>query len=253
MKKSIKIIAFLSILPLCLFGCGKSNSKTSDKNEQISVLTPEDAETWSEAMKNNSETISESENKNSLENENTSSSSEIGNTNSENFETSVMQETEIKIEGNSWEDLYKKVLDEYKGNAVYYDYVYIDDDDIPELMWTDGNYKVAQTNLYTVKNNKIYYLNTLSTYGTLNYIERKGIIYTGTSSQGSEIFNVYKLEDTTLNLFSCGESNRNTGATGNDLKNIVDGQNVSSDEFNKSFEQYIDDPDYKTTTGKPIE
>lgn len=92
------------------------------------------------------------------------------------------------------EGLYKE--DFYYPEEIRYEYVYIDEDDIPELLLADGNFHVSRIGLYVYNQElkKIEFLASFSTYGELEYVPKKNIINSYYGSHGY-YHNVYSKKE----------------------------------------------------------
>ena len=80
-------------------------------------------------------------------------------------------------EGNGYDEIYRQAVTEYAGEAVVFALIYLDNDDIPELVVLDRGYD--RCSIYTVKDNTLFCIFGMSdslTVAELSYFERSGIL-----------------------------------------------------------------------------
>ncbi|MBD5394184.1 MAG: hypothetical protein HDR71_07915 [Lachnospiraceae bacterium] len=75
---------------------------------------------------------------------------------------------------DTYRELYMQVVTETEGDAVIFSLVYLDNDDIPELVVCDRGYGIYS--IYTVKNGKAFCMVDAMTTVEMTYFERKGVI-----------------------------------------------------------------------------
>lgn len=77
-------------------------------------------------------------------------------------------------EGNGYQEIYRQAVTEYTGEAVVFALIYLDSDDIPELVVLDRGYD--SYSIYTVKDNALFCMADSLTTVELTYFERSGIL-----------------------------------------------------------------------------
>lgn len=89
--------------------------------------------------------------------------------------------------------------DQYAGSGYKFQFVFIDDDDIPELMISGGFHHAAEVYLYTYHEGEAKYLGNFSgNYGCLSFSERNNSVVRGYMQMGIGIYTYYKIEDGAL-------------------------------------------------------
>lgn len=161
LKLSLLSILIIILLTLSLTACGNNNEETT------------------EAI---SETVVENTTENKLETtvEEDSSTSEENNTQDNNSDYSeTATEAETKIQEATYKDLYADFLK--KNGKPYFELIYIDNDNIPELACFSGSAHLDQVSLYTVYDEKVVSLGKFGVYGSMVYAKKKNRIfgYTG--------------------------------------------------------------------------
>lgn len=135
-----------------------------------------------------------------------------------------------------------------------YTFVYINDDNIPELAISDGDYETGcGTRLYTYTKNGVEQIVYdegddcyLGRYGKLIYKERKGLIYICTLQRGHESHVMYKMEGTQVKPLHDFYTDLPTGIDESEATYKVDDVSVSQKEYEQKYKQYGFD-DVETT------
>lgn len=180
MKKFLCIFFSLAFC-LALASCGADKSgETADKtNSPDSSTGAQIAEIEKEIAEKNSELAQRSENK--KKEEATAASS---------------------ADNSKWIKAYKDVLlnldksdVELSTQDAKFCLCYVDSDDIPELIVSTGDFHAACCYLFTYSNGKAANLGPFGTFGTIQYIEKKGIIVDSLGNNGYFNETYYKLEN----------------------------------------------------------
>lgn len=101
----------------------------------------------------------------------------------ETYEADTTQENSDDQDTPDYYGLYAEILRE-RGDG-YFELIYVDDDDVPELAcFTGESAHLQQVSLYTIYQNEAVYLDDLGAYGTLAYSEKNNRIfgYTGVNA-----------------------------------------------------------------------
>ncbi len=117
--------------------------------------------------------------------------------------TSTSQNS-VQQQSESWKTAYNKYLksvyDEVAGSEqywlvddMYFSFAYIDSDDIPELLISEGTYNAAQVMIATYKNGKVVDLGKYGSMGYVSYVEKGSVIFSGYYTQGRVSEAYYKI------------------------------------------------------------
>lgn len=135
---------------------------------------------------------------------------------------------EIEPEDMSWKEIYRDFLTEYRKDASHSGYkfelVYIDEDNVPELLIADGGY-----NLYMIWNQEVKNLGRYYCYGGFNYAEKQNMIMTGNMRYGYDSMALHSIvngESVCLHKFY------NNAESLDEVKEYTyNGKNVSKKEY----------------------
>ncbi|MBR3439308.1 MAG: hypothetical protein IKH13_07395 [Clostridia bacterium] len=177
-----KIIAFILtagiLLSLCACGNKRGGSKIETEPTEETVLSTEEQTVTTEAE---SETETQTETK---------------------AETTT--EAKQKISPEECKAAYKAFLKDYiKDNKVVDDtdegpkfaLIYLDDDNIPELVIPQGHFHGAKCELYCYDGKEAKLLGEYGSWGGFSYRPESGVFSTGFVNQGGEETTYYKLEN----------------------------------------------------------
>lgn len=89
--------------------------------------------------------------------------------------------TTIKIETSSYKEAYREVLNNYlkeHSNTQYaaFSLAYLDNDEIPELLISEGEWTYATVYIYSYDGSKAFFVGNYGSYGSFAYVERQGTI-----------------------------------------------------------------------------
>ncbi len=179
MKKIIALILTAGIL-LSLCACGQGGSKIETEPTEETVLSTEEQSVTTEAQ-SETETETEAETK---------------------AETTT--EAKQKISPEECKAAYKAFLKDYiTDNKVVDDtdegpkfaLIYLDDDNIPELVIPQGHFHGAKCELYCYDGKEVKLLGEYGSWGGFGYRPESGVFSAGFINQGGESTTYYKFEN----------------------------------------------------------
>lgn len=176
-----KIIAFILTAGIMLSLCACINKpisviETESKSVETGEVTPEVTEETEIEAETETETVTETE----------------------------TATTKKEISRDEWRAAYKAFLKDYiKDNNVMDDtdegpkfaLIYLDDDNVPELVIPQGHFHSARCELYCYDGKEVRLLGEYGSWGGFGYRPESGIFSAGFVNQGSEETTYYKLED----------------------------------------------------------
>ena len=177
---------------ICLIGCifafaGCSDDKqASDKDSQNSTKTIEadKSDSDSSIFKNKSDNNNESTEENSA---------------NETTEVTV-EPTPTAVPEQVWKSAYRQFLENYsdsQANPVF-GLIYIDDDEIPELVIIGGQAHFDGADIYTIYNDQVTKVNgdySYGEYGSFSYAPKENRIFSGYMNHGYTTSNFYSIVD----------------------------------------------------------
>lgn len=114
------------------------------------------------------------------------------------------------------------------------DYIYLDDNDSPEMVTWSGSAHADGVSLYTIRKNEVYYLGAYGQYGAMQYREREGSVIDEYDSASSYMVDVYMLKNgemrKTHELFKPLGIDKAEGT--------IDDEMVSDDVLSKTLDQW---------------
>ncbi len=114
------------------------------------------------------------------------------------------------------------------------DYIYLDDNDSPEMVTWSGVAHADGVSIYTIRKGEVYYLGDYGQYGTMQYKEREGTVIDDYDSESSYMVDVYMLKNgemrKTHELFKPLGIDKAEGT--------VDDEMVSDDVLSKTIQQW---------------
>lgn len=153
----------------------------------------------------------------------------------------------LKKQVITWQKLYREKLIELlnegiTGTGPYkFDLVYINDDDVPELVISSGKSSMDRSMLFYIKDNEVvnFFGENMGSggYGVFQYWYKKDIIIVG----GRYKINIYQYDGTLLYEMV------NTAVAYPDFGNItINGENVTSEEYDELYDYYYKDDSYRS-------
>ncbi len=177
----------------------------------------------------------------------------------ENGQVSAVSQTEVQSEeytsniklSDDEKAAYSTVLysfyEENTSAAASFSFEYIDDDEIPELLISEGGEHSSRVKIYTFDGTGAVLLCTAGSDGKAGYVERKGYIISPYSGYGATSITVYKLENG--NASSVWEGTEITNDDGS-KEYTSNGETITAKEYNEKYDEYILNVVYNTTDGQ---
>ncbi len=166
----------------------------------------------------------------------------------EETQTDETETADTTAETNDWRQAYMDYLYAYMDEAEYpdscsFNLVYIDDDDTPELVISDGNSHVSAASVYTCVNSEVVELvvDLSGTFGAAGYAEREGLIYSNVCYQGNDATTIYKVESGTCEELISLYTNEAATPEGTTPEYKINDESVSKDEYDAAWEEYEND------------
>ena len=163
----------------------------------------------------------------------------------ENVITEEAKESEIEetVSYESWQEAYKDFLLSYEpqeyGEQEYsphFDLVYVDEDDIPELVIADDAKKLFSTHVYAFYEGKTVLINDYSEFGVFSYVPKENLIHSSWDKNGNIYDSFHKIEngeDVTLASFSWMDADL-------EVSFYIGEQEVSEKEYREQLAIYED-------------
>lgn len=134
--------------------------------------------------------------------------------------------------------LYNEVLTSLLGNTDYSQYnfalTHIDNDDILELIVIDGNSIKSGADVYSIYDNKVFYVGTFGSQGTIRYAYKDSLIDSAIYDSGFYCNSFYKLSKGTVEL-------ENDISASSDLTYTINNKEVSEQEYKQLNQSYQKD------------
>ncbi len=245
-KKWMVILSFLAITVMAFFSasCGK-------KDKAAESSPPSEASSEAVESAGAGETVDTSEVP--LESESVDASEVPSDPESEDVSDPV-EDTEETV--NPWAKAYYDHLidfDREYGQSEYdgleyrnYEYIYVNDDDIPELVM-QGQSEAIGNIILTYHDGIIDELQTSRLY--FDYLERKNQLRNSDGHMGGYYDYVYSIQNGKWVMTNCGEYYVEDNSQMWDDEDLIyewDGEKVSSSEYNKALEEVYDISSAKT-------
>lgn len=127
-------------------------------------------------------------------------------------------------------------------NEGAFSLIYIDDDDIPELVIGAQHYHVAGAELCIYDGNKVKSLGNHGQFGLLVYFPKKNIFFNNYSGMGGITTSVYNLENYAEKEI-CSFKEEPLDITSEEFRYYIDDKEVSYSEYQQSYSKIVpDDP-----------
>ncbi|MBR3397916.1 MAG: zinc ribbon domain-containing protein [Lachnospiraceae bacterium] len=134
-------------------------------------------------------------------------------------------------------EAYREVLESsYRGTveAPWYCFGFVDNDEIPELLLSEGNYHAAAVKVYTYKEGTVQEIGIYGSDGNMSYYPYEDLIFTYWIGQGHYINTYYHTDGSVIH--SLHSADTPTGPDPTPVKQ-VDDIDVSADEYDSLSEQ----------------
>ncbi len=159
-------------------------------------------------------------------------------------ETTTRTTTKPKPAVDDWRRAYIAFLKKYMREAENPDIcgfslVYIDDDDIPELVVRDGDAHVSAAWVYTCVDSEVVELvgDLSGTFGGIDYAEREGLIFSNVTYHGYGTTTIYRVDSGSCEEVVSLFSNEAGVAAGMEEYKIND-ESVSKEEYEDACAEY---------------
>ena len=100
----------------------------------------------------------------------------------------------VRINQNSWKKLYYNYLLQHMNDYVSFKLIYLNNDNIPELVCSEGSYFAAGADVFTIKSGKVFKISSGGFNGSLTYFKLQNVIYENTAHTGLEIIRCYTFD-----------------------------------------------------------
>ena len=139
-----------------------------------------------------------------------------------------------------WLEAYAKKLQE-SGSSVSFALVYLDDNEIPELVISRGSFHAAAAYIYTYHNDKLVDLGGFGDYGQTNVAVRQGMIWLAHSINGGYYIQyLHQLSEGSVSVLRQFEEDASTTT----VKYKVDGKSVTASVYKEQVQQAYNQYDW---------
>ena len=177
----------------------------------------------------------------------------------ENGQVSAVSQTEVQSEeytsdiklSDDVKAAYSTVLysfyEENTNTAASFSFAYIDNDEIPELLISEGSEHSSRVKIYTFDGTGAVLLCTAGSDGKAGYVKNKGYIISPYSGYGATSITVYKLENGNASSVWEGTEIANDDGSKEYTSN---GETITAKEYNEKYDEYISNAVYNTADGQ---
>lgn len=165
---------------------------------------------------------------------------------------------DIVRDASDWRQLYAEKLRDYiasndYSNDIKFDLYDLNDDNIPELIISEGTYHMAKCYIYTVNEEKVIELGNYGQFGLVNFIEEKNLLYV-VCNQGHSFVDFYKVKKDSVDLiFEAYTSELGQILGHDDAEYIVNGVPSTKEAYESGIELYYDSYKVKGDIGRQFE
>lgn len=144
---------------------------------------------------------------------------------------------------DSYVTAYQRFLEDYMEENEYAHMArvmsaFVDDDNVPELLLIEDNSHSSGVKVYTYYQEEVIELGEFGSFGSMQYVERGGMIFSGYSGMGEGFSQFFQIEDGEAKLL-CSMIDYQPLDGGSESYEI-DGVNVTEDAFQKKWEEMYD-------------
>lgn len=205
-KKLLTILSFITIFTLC--ACGDktpavSNGPVASASEETSTETVSSAET---------ENVEEPE--------------------PAAVKKAPSAFKAIRMYADFLDDLAKD--DEVLRSTLRYDLLYVDNDDIPELVYMEDSAHSSMVHMCLAYEDGVFEVGEFGEYGNFSYLENKGRILSFYMNHGTYLFDFFTLENRTLQEDKCYETVEEQ-FEGDGTRYYIDGDEVTQEEYDADY------------------
>lgn len=156
---------------------------------------------------------------------------------------------------SSYAQAYYDLLQEYIASCtpaqkvlLRFGLVFIDEDDIPELLIFPDNSHAAGVEVYTYIRDRAAKVGVFGSFGTMQYVKREGLIFSAFTGQGESVSDFIRMEDGEAILVSSLHSWQDYSEfweTGEYTEFYeIDDLSVTEDAFGAKWEELYDNQEY---------
>ena len=143
----------------------------------------------------------------------------------------------IKMYADFLDDLAKD--DEALRSTLRYDILYVDDDDIPELVYMEDSAHSSMVHMCLAYEDGVFEVGEFGEYGNFSYLANAGRILSFYMNHGTYLFDFFTLENRTLQEDKCYETVE-PQFDGEDIRYYIDGDEVTQEEYDADYaKQYV--------------
>lgn len=124
-----------------------------------------------------------------------------------------------------------------------FDLIYIDNDDIPELLILEDDCHAAGVKVYSYYDGEVVEIGDFGSFGKMQYVEKEGLIFSHFMGQGDASSDFLKMEDGKAELLFYLHSYPDCNDRLKDLYEI-DNVSVSEEVFNEKWKELYEDRDF---------
>ncbi len=155
--------------------------------------------------------------------------------------TTATQAPVTKSTVSGWKEAYRAFLlqylaDEEISDTTMFELIYLDDDDVPELVVSDVGFHLSSAHLYACIGSRVSHVADLGSYGGFSYERRTGMIVYGDISQGYSFTEICEYRNGTVkDVWSCSDDELAAGEE--NATYTVNGTVVSKAEYEAAFNE----------------
>ena len=147
-------------------------------------------------------------------------------------------------EAANYLELYAELLGELRETAItpsrlVFQLIYLDDDEFPELVVTEGGTVESQAWLYSFKDGKVSQIfcngGDWGNHGSLYYIDRESIVLNAFTTVASGNYAFYRIEDGQATFLK--EFSKKPSTDGSEYSFYVGGNPVSQEDYEKQYDE----------------
>lgn len=138
----------------------------------------------------------------------------------------------IRMYADFLDDLAKD--DEVLRSTLRYDILYVDDDDIPELVYMEDSAHSSMVHMCLAYEDGVFEVGEFGEYGNFSYLENKGRILSFYMNHGTYLFDFFTLESRTLQEDKCYETVEEQ-FEGDGTRYYIDGDEVTQEEYDADY------------------
>ena len=148
-------------------------------------------------------------------------------------------------DNSAWRTEYKNILASFDYPDMAFDLVFIDDDNIPELVVSEGLAHVAGCNIYTMYNGSCVELGNYGVYGEIGYVKYDGDIMVADVNQGYSTYFVAEIKDGAIQTVMTAFDNTGAVMSEAEYEFKVNDNIVTQNDFQSKVSPYFGDPELR--------